>query len=280
MNTYNMITNQIIANMKNAKTWSDMITARNPVNITGRPYNGINRFLLGRSKYHSRIWGTFKQITQYGGRVQKGEKSSIVALWITYKPKNDDDNEDERWYLKLYHVFNIEQCTFIDDNEYLALLEGKLNEDDIPVSAQTVVSDYLQRENLKLVTVQHHSTPFYSPAKDLISITDHTLYKNNNEYLMTLYHEMIHSTGHPQRLHRFEVGSSVFASRDYSFEELVAEIGANFLSASTGISPDFMNSVAYIKSWVSHLEQHPRWIVSAASKAERAADLIVYNSFK
>ena len=275
MNTYTLITNQIIANIKNAKSWSDMINATSPVNITGRPYNGINRFLLGKSKYKSRIWGTFKQITQYGGRVKKGEKSSIVALWMRYKPKDATGATEERWYLKLYHVFNVEQCTFIDGNEYLAQLEGKLNKDAIPATADKVVSSYLKREHIQLVTVQNHSTPYYSPAKDLISITDHLLYKNNNEYLMTLYHEIVHSTGHPKRLHRFDVGSSVFGSHDYSLEELVAEIGANFLSASTGVSYDFMNSVAYIKSWIPHLEQHPRWIVSAASKAERAVESVL-----
>jgi antirestriction protein ArdC len=135
--------------------------------------------------------------------------------------------------------------------------------------------DYLNRENITVQRINHHATPYYSPKKDLISIPDRPLYKNNDEFYMTLFHEVIHSTGHPRRLNRFEVGGGVFGSQDYSLEELVAEIGANYLSAETSINPDFMNSVGYIKGWVSKLKEHPRWIVSAAARAEKAVGFVL-----
>ena len=277
MNSYQQITDQIIANLEKAKSWSDMINSKTPINITGRPYHGVNVLLLFNTDFDSRIWGTFNQIIKHGGKVKKGEKSSIVGFWSKYTPKPTDEEPKpkEAWYLKVYRVFNVEQCEFIEDNQYLEYLEGKLNEEDVPAVPQEVVDDYLRREGIKLVNKRSESVPFYSPKKDLISITDRKLYKNNPEYYHTLNHELIHSTGSPNRLKRFEAESNVFGSEEYSLEELVAEVGSNFLSSEMGIEPDFLNSVSYIKSWIPKLKERPRWIVSAAAKAEKAVEFVL-----
>ena len=65
-----------------------------------------------------------------------------------------------------------------------------------------------------------------------------------------------------------------FGDADYSKEELVAEMGAAFLCAATGIDPDatLTNSAAYIKNWLRVLNDDPQMIVQAASKAQKAAD--------
>ncbi len=278
MNSYEQITKQIIKNLEQANTWSDMINSKSPINITGRFYHGINIMLLFNSEHKSRIWGTFNQIIKHGGKIKKGQKSSIVGFWSKYQPKptKEDKKPDERWYLKVYRVFNVDQCEFIEGNEYLENLQGKLNEDPISALPNEVISDYLSREDITLQTTKEPQLPpFYSPSKDLVNISERSMYKNNDEYYMTLFHELTHSTGHPKRLNRFEVGSSKFGSEDYSLEELVAEIGANFLSAETGLNPDFLNSVGYIKHWIPSLKEHPRWIVSAASKAEKAVAFIM-----
>ena len=276
MGSYEQITNQIIQNLEKANSWSDMINSRAPINITGRSYKGINVMLLYNMDFKSRIWGTFRQVIKHGGRIRKGEKSSIVAFWSKYLPKQEgEEPPQEKWYLKVYRVFNVDQCEFIEDNQYLDYLEGKLNEEPIPAVPQEVVDDYLQRESIRLHIVDKVSVPYYTPKDDLISITDHQHYESNDEYFQTLYHECIHSTGHPNRLNRFEVGKHIYGSRDYSFEELVAEIGATFLSKETGINPDFMNSVAYVKHWIPELKKHPKWIVSAAAKAETAVEFIL-----
>lgn len=280
MNSYEQITNQIIENLEKATGgWSDMINSRSPINITGRPYRGINVMLLFNTDYKSRIWGTFRQIIKHGGKIRKGESSSIVAFWSRYQPKAEGDEQPkERWYLKVYRVFNVDQCEFIEGNEYLEYLEGKLNEEPVPAVPHEVVEDYLEREVVKLHIEDKVSVPYYSPKADLISITDRKHYKSNDEYFMTLFHEMLHSTGSPNRLKRFEVGDHIYGSRDYSFEELVAEIGACFLSRETGINPDFLNSVAYMKHWIPELKKHPRWISSAAAKAEAAVEIILNRS--
>lgn len=64
----------------------------------------------------------------------------------------------------------------------------------------------------------------------------------------------------------------------YSKEELVAEIGAEMIIQNLGIPDDSIhktNTITYIQSWISHLDNNPNEIVSAASKAEKACDFVL-----
>lgn len=42
-----------------------------------------------------------------------------------------------------------------------------------------------------------------------------------------------------------------------------------------GINPDMQNSASYIKGWLKPLEDNPEWVVKAASKAQKAVQMIV-----
>ena len=72
-------------------------------------------------------------------------------------------------------------------------------------------------------------------------------------------------------------GLAKFVSELYSKEELIAELGAAFLSNEAGILDRvrFENSAAYLASWIAKLENDPRMIVSAASQAQRSTDFIM-----
>jgi antirestriction protein ArdC len=96
-------------------------------------------------------------------------------------------------------------------------------------------------------------------------------------YYSTLFHELTHSTGHPSRLNRLTEKSPVrFGDETYSKEELVAEIGANFLNAHTGIKNEvFDNSLAYLKGWIKALRNDKTMILTASSKAAAACRYIL-----
>ncbi len=100
-----------------------------------------------------------------------------------------------------------------------------------------------------------------------------------SEYYSTVYHEAIHSTGHPSRLNRI-TDIAQFGSESYSKEELIAELGASYLVNTAGLETplSFGNSAAYIKNWLSALKNDKRLIVAAARKAEKAVRLILGDS--
>jgi antirestriction protein ArdC len=58
-------------------------------------------------------------------------------------------------------------------------------------------------------------------------------------------------------------------------EELVAELGAAFLSADLELTPEVREDhAAYIASWIKVLKNDKRAIFTAASHAQRAADYL------
>ena len=72
-----------------------------------------------------------------------------------------------------------------------------------------------------------------------------------------------------------------FGDELYSKEELVAEMGAAFLSAIAEIANAHTdrNTTAYIQNWISKLEEDNRLIVHAAANAQKAVDSILGSTF-
>lgn len=63
---------------------------------------------------------------------------------------------------------------------------------------------------------------------------------------------------------------------EYSYEELVAEIGAIFLCAHGGIeNQTIKNSGAYIRSWIKCFKNYQRMFFYAAAQAQSAVNFIL-----
>ena len=86
-------------------------------------------------------------------------------------------------------------------------------------------------------------------------------------YYSTLYHELVHSTGHESRLDRLE--GTGFGTGPYAKEELVAEMGAAMLCGMAGIE-NLDQSAAYIANWLEPLRNDKKFVVSAAGMAQKA----------
>ena len=75
--------------------------------------------------------------------------------------------------------------------------------------------------------------------------------------------------------------SDGFGGKEYSREELVAEMGAAFLGMEAEIVRDeHEQSAAYLKGWLHVLREpdHRRWLVQSANQAGRAADFVLGRS--
>lgn len=175
--------------------------------------------------------------------------------------------------LKYINVFHISQIDGVEP-----LNKGELKPHEPIEEAERIKVEYAKRENI-LIQERVTNEAFYSPIKDYIQVPCKEQYKDIMEFYSTLFHEMIHSTGHRNRLGRLDsnVQLASFGSEDYSKEELVAEIGSAFLMNHIGIETirTFKNSTAYIQSWLRVLKNDNKFIVSAAGKAEKAMKYIL-----
>jgi len=250
-----------------------------PKNLqSGKRYRGINVLSLLCSGYTSSEWLTFRQAKAMGGSVRKGEHGTPVVYWNTHTVTDEATGEDkERGFCRLYYVFNVQQIDGMAVQNPLAFDTRPFS----PIAAaESIVAGYLSSKNHP--TLEHGgSQAYYQASTDHVQMPLREAFTHEHGYYSTLYHELIHSTGHRSRLDREQNKVAAFGSADYSREELIAEFGASFLCGESGIATDsvIQNSAAYISSWVQRLRSEPNLCVMAAQRAQRAADLILGRSF-
>ena len=277
-NIYEEITNRIIRQLENGvvpwhKPWSGIASGAYN-RVSKKPYSLLNQMLLE----HDGEYATYKQWSDLGGKVRKGEKSEIVVFWkiIQVEEANANGKVEKKSIplLKYINVFHVSQVDGVKPKNVKPIEHKPIEE------AEEIKRNYMKRENIVIKEVVSNDA-FYSPVRDYIQVPCKEQYTDVMEFYSTLFHEMIHSTGHRDRLGRLDanVKFASFGSEDYSKEELIAEIGSAFLMNHIGIetSKTFNNSAAYIQSWLKVLRNDNRFIVSASSKAEKAMKYILGN---
>jgi antirestriction protein ArdC len=103
-------------------------------------------------------------------------------------------------------------------------------------------------------------------------------FNNSANYYSNLFHELVHSSGHKNRLNRMEVMETpgFGNSEPYSKKELTAKIGAWYLKSYAGLPiKDLENNAAYIQGWLKRLKGDRRFIIHASGQAQKAVDYIL-----
>jgi len=271
VNVYQIVTDEIVKIMESGKIpWNEPYLAnmQAPMNlITGKPYRGINRWLLWHA-YDSPYYLTYNQAKALGGNVKRGEKSHLVTFWKRQETIDKETGEPKTVaLLRYYRVFNVSQCEGIKHSRLTVKDNG--NRELLKPSA--IVKNMPNRPVIK---TSDASYAYYRPSTDTVHINGPKSFKTSEAYHATLFHELAHATGHGTRLDRELKGHTEKAS--YSREELIAEFASAFLCEKSGISkPTIRNAAAYIQHWKTFLQNDPKAVVSCASKAEKAADYIL-----
>jgi antirestriction protein ArdC len=281
LDLYQAVTDRIIEVMERGvcpwkKPWKAI--GGPPRNIRGRRYRGINAFLLAAQSafegWTHPVFLTFKQAKELGGKVRKGERSTLVVFWKITVPKEYADNpqacppEDRRWLLRYYRVFNVAQVDGLPSQAMPVIQDNGL----APIEAcEEIVANMPQRPEIR----ESGTGAFYFLATDQVGMPPLKAFESAERYHSTLFHELVHSTGHDSRLARADAFEGRFGSDRYAKEELVAELGAAFLCARAGIAPATVeDSAAYLANWLKKLREDKKLLITAASAAQRAADFI------
>lgn len=272
---YEEVTDRIIAALEQGtvpwrRPWVASADAhRNPV--SGTEYRGINPFLLDMTAwergYQVPQWVTFKQAIAQGGCVRKGEKSTLVIFWRMLKGKDKTTGEERSIpMLRHYRVFNVDQVDGLDIEQPEMAAFDPIKRADQIIAAMPNAPHIGHGGN----------RAFYAPAMDTVQLPKREQFVSADAYYSTAFHELTHSTGHESRLNRTEVAGAThsFGSDTYAREELVAELGAAMVGAKAGIAPQTDQSAAYIAGWLKALKNDRKLLVSAAGRAQRAADYI------
>lgn len=278
---YARITDRIVADLEHGvRPWVRPWNAGNaagritrPLRYNGMPYQGINVVLLWSEAvargFASSTWMTFKQSLELGGHIRKGESGTVVVYANKISKTETDDNGDdvERTvpFLRAYTVFCVDQIDGLPDQYY------RVAAPSAPPAQRIAQADAFFANTG--ATIRHGGDKaFFAPALDLIQMPPFESFRDAESHAATLAHECVHWTAPSHRVGR-DLSRYAKDRSERAREELVAELGACFLSADLGIVPELEprpDHASYLASWLEVLSNDKRFIFSAAAHAQRA----------
>ncbi len=281
---YQKVTDQIVAALEQGvRPWHQPWKAEHsagritrPLRGNGIPYQGINVLMLWSAAtlngYAAPVWMTFKQAKELGAHVRKGEEGSLVVyadkiIRAETDAEIGEEAEHAIPFMKGYTVFNVEQIDGLPAHYYAK-----------PEARTESVQRIAHAESFFAATganvVHGGSRACYIPSTDNIHMPCIDFFEDALSYYSVLAHETTHWSRHKSRLDR-DFGRKRFGDEGYAMEELVAELGAAFLSADLELTPEVRDDHAsYIASWIKVLKDDKRAIFTASSHAQRAADFL------
>lgn len=269
------VTQQIIAQLESGVVpWHQPWTVAGymPTNgVSNRSYRGFNTMLLASVQnafgYKSPYWYTFNQARKLGGNVKRGEKGTPVIFWKVIDKTTPamalNDEKDTFVVSRTYTVFNADQTENFEPRP-----APELELEPPTTVLQRVLQNY---KNPPTVVHSVSTRACYMWHSDTVNMPPFSAFETQDAHLSTLFHELVHSTGHKTRLAR---GFDTSTQEAYAEEELIAEIGAAMLLGTNNSDSQFEQSVSYIKGWLRALQNDRNLIIKAAQKAQKAVDLI------
>ena len=291
------------------KPWLTEGTLQWPRNLSGRDYNGMNALMLlllcEKEGYKIPRFCTFDCVQRLNkpGKdgqelprvsILRGEKSFPVML-TTFtcihketkeKIKYDDykklSNEVQLQYnvypkMQVFRVFNVAQTNLQEARpelwEQLEIENGKRVEGREMLDFEPV--DTMIREDRWIcpIKLRHQDESYYSISKNEIIVPEKEQFKDGESFYGTLFHEMTHSTGAEGVLDRIK--PAAFGSKEYSREELVAELGSALVAQRYGMGKYIKtDSCAYLKDWLDRLKESPQFIKTVLLDVKKATSLI------
>lgn len=271
------ITNQIIAAIEVGAgdyqmPWNPKLCTGPAIGLPHNPvghyaYHGINIVALWASQQHSGYataeWATFRQWQAAGAQVRKGEKGTLTVFFKASGAGQQSAESDEQglrrhFIAKAAYVFNAAQV-----DGFIPSAPPELP----PIERHAAVETFIKASRASIYHDNRQAC--YIPSKDEIHLPPDGAFKDAQGYYSVALHELVHWSGHASRCDR-ELRNR-FGTEAYAVEELIAELGAAFLCAELGISPEpRIDHARYIESWLRILKDDKRAIFTAAAKANQA----------
>ncbi len=264
------------------KPWSVELQdiARNP--ITGTEYSGSNVWRLMFAKMDNGFtrneYLTFNQIKTAGNGNWsiKGQKCCAQILrWIsTYDidKKTGDKIQGRGMFPKVFPVWNVDQIDGYPKAEPTEPKKPVVNGEAVALAQNAFSANGAK-------VVYGGDVACFIPSRDQINMPNANDFVSGEEFASTGMHELTHWSGHSSRLDRDL--KNRFGSKEYAFEELVAEFGACFICASLGIEKlAVANHAKYLNSWKNCLATDPNAVNKAITLAGKASKYILDNANK
>lgn len=224
------------------------------------PYGIFNGTILlaraSKCRYRTNLWVTSRVIEELGAKIVDNDPQPTAIQ--SYADAYEDSQRPAGRARLVYNIDQVEEC---EKTLGLTFLERAPATHEVRYKRSESLRNRLAK-NRSLTIVHEADRAAYSPSWDVVMLPDmqqfHALGRNSDQqgdgeanYWATLWHEVIHWTGHPSRLHRDRHHS--WGDKIYAFEELIAELGSAFLCAHLGVDGELQHE-SYLDSWCRALK--------------------------
>ena len=235
--------------------------------------------------YSDNRWATYKQISEMGGQVRKGEKATHVLFYKFDDEKtkaqeqpgtpttegNGEKDQTRPPMVRCYAVFNVEQADGLK-------LERKADDrtKEPEWKAHQTAERVIQESGIHVAHIRGDRA-CYNMQTDKVTLPEREQFATANGYYQTALHELGHATGHPSRMDRDTLKNGVghFGSTEYAREELRAEMSAMMTGDRVGVGHDGSRGAAYVEGWIKALDKDPKEIYKAAADAQKISDYLM-----
>lgn len=227
------------------------------------------------NEFHSRWWGTFRQIKEKGGYVRRGQKASQVILFkpIVKTVTTDDGEETEKTFplMRTFSVFNAEQTVGL---EHLHAGQGSLDSTEVEQRFQRA-EEVIESTGADIRYGGNEA--YFNRSADHIQMP-HRHQFSVPEFYETVFHELTHWSHHESRLN----WDRSKPENSYALSELIAEIGGCFIVSELGLpsADELGNHISYMANWLKAMQNDPKYIFRAAAQANKAVDFLLAFSRK
>ena len=266
---------QAIENDENM-TWDSFLPNLSPHNAeSGRRYKGwTNLFFLGfkmLSVDGDPRFITFAGCKRMGGWLKKGTIMTPIWQPIIRDVKEKDGTTSTVFSgFRTLKVCSVLETDLIEKGKMPATLSDE-NKDEQPTDLVEFFGKIkYETENCA------RGFAYYNHQTDKIGVPEFAQFQNAFGWAEATAHELVHWTGHADRLNRNLVGTCKTQNRE--LEELTACIGASFLLHELGVElgeNEIYRQSAYLKSWMPKLQGNMQLLFDAAEKAGKAVDYIL-----
>ena len=251
-------------------------------------YSGGNVIVLGTRQakygYPYGQWATAKQWSKKGCKILDRTQGARI-IYMLVKEIIDEDTDEAisvKAIPRYYQVFNVSNTD--KGFEVLKLtppqeVDSKSKPERTVLEPDLAVDDALHAfiESVG-VPVKYSETEgaYYSSKYDHIVLPKISRFDSYPDYVSTLMHELVHSTGIADRLNRPCFINYHRSKKDRALCELVAEIGSALLCDGFGCREIALRQdhAKYINHWNTLLKSEPTAFYIAAKLASKAVDYL------
>ena len=246
--------------------------------FTRHQYGGFYNLLMIMIRSFQNGWDDPRFVTvgkaKEIGAEFKGEKTTTLWAPVFIKEINEDTGKEEVVAVRFrtFRVFNVTQFANLEELDIPPL--QKSNWGDTPVMERIEAVKEHALTNFK-VEPQFIEQPFvyaphYRPESHTIVLPPPQEYLKPERFVQSLLHEMMHATGAPSELARFEKHEADFHDEkavEYAYEEMVVQFATASLLTNYGFPHESKRSAAYILSWYRSIEEKPELLGQAIREA-------------